>query len=197
MLATSGGASAPPRVEFPEVAGLLGGKARGRFEQGECHMRSQIRNKLPRSRIATAAEDVTRVKMFSTRTSPWKTNTVSAGDVRHRQQSDRSLWRARRRARAIFNILTMPSLEDDKLPEAEGVIAFVGQVLVDNPAHEPGMEITTAEARRRQQRVSKQRAQVAAKPRAERHAEALLAAVEDLRRQHARRHFFEDVLLPA
>ena len=60
-----------------------------------------------------------------------------------------------------------------------------------------GLEIAALQARRRQQRVGEQLAQVAAEPDAERHAEALLAPVEDVARQQRGRHFLQHVLAPA
>ena len=62
-----------------------------------------------------------------------------------------------------------------------------GEVLVHESADERRLEVAALQARARQQRVREQLAKVAAEPDAERHAEPLLAAVQDLARQQCRR----------
>jgi hypothetical protein len=42
-------------------------------------------------------------------------------------------------------ILLMPPLEDDKLPETEGVIANTGQVLREDPAKEWLLEVAAGQ----------------------------------------------------
>ena len=96
------------------------------------------------------------------------------------------------------DVLLMPPLEHDELPQPQRVVALAGQVLVDELADEGRLEVAALEAGGRQQRVGEQFAQVAAEPGAERHAEPLLAADRaDRAGQQRGRDFFQDVLAPA
>ena len=88
---------------------------------------------------------------------------------------------------AASTILPVPELEDEQLPEPQRVVALAGQVFVDEAVDERRLEVAALARRRRPQHVGEEVAQAAAEPDAERHAEALLPAIEDLGRQQAPR----------
>ena len=54
------------------------------------------------------------------------------------------------------DVLLVPFFEDDQLPQPQRMVALAGDVLVDDLANEPRLEIAALEARRRQQRVGEE-----------------------------------------
>src|SRR5581483_12077139 len=91
------------------------------------------------------------------------------------------------RASQWRRVLLMPPLENDELPEPQRVVAPAREMLVDHAAHECRLEVAALQGRRREERIGEQLAEIPAEPRAERHAEALLATVQDVGRQQRRR----------
>src|SRR5580765_418806 len=72
-----------------------------------------------------------------------------------------------------IDVLLEPALEDNQLPQTEGVVTPRGEMFIDEPADEGRLKIPALETPLREQRVREDVAQAAAKPHVERDAKAL------------------------
>src|SRR6478735_844768 len=72
-------------------------------------------------------------------------------------------------------ILPMPELEHEQLPEAKRVVALAGQVFFQEPTDERAVEVAALACARRVEHLGEQSRQAPAEPNAERNAEPLLA----------------------
>src|SRR5438045_7598593 len=91
------------------------------------------------------------------------------------------------------DIVVVPALEYDELPQAQRVVAAAGEMLVEKAPHERRLKIVGGR-RRALQRVGEQITEFAAEPDTKRHAEALLGSIEEIARKQARSHLFQYVL---
>src|SRR3954470_14654150 len=91
-------------------------------------------------------------------------------------------------------VLTLPQLEHQQLPEPQGVIPSAGEVLVHQPINEGGLEIAALAGSRGLEYVRKDVSQAAPEPDAKRDPKPLLPAVRDPRRQQRADGLLEDVL---
>src|SRR3954453_21710865 len=81
------------------------------------------------------------------------------------------------------DVLTLPQLEHQQLPEPEGVIPSAGEVLVYQPANEGGLEIAALARSRGLEHVRKDVSQAAPEPDAKRNPKPLVLAIRESRRQ--------------
>src|SRR5437764_2440157 len=104
------------------------------------------------------------------------------GDVKWKSRCGE--WKA---AAPCIDVLLMPALEDDELPQPQRMVAPARQMIVDQLLDERRLEIPAGETGWREQRVGEQLPQIASEPDAERHAESLLAPIEQVARHEPRR----------
>src|SRR5947209_11723061 len=89
-----------------------------------------------------------------------------------------------------------PRLQDQQPPELNVPVADAGVVLVEHRLHRFGADEVSHTSVRASEEVVRERAQLAAQPARQRHAEAYLRAREDLARHDVFEGALEDVLEP-
>ena len=94
-------------------------------------------------------------------------------------------------------VLAVPELEDEQLPQPQRVIAASGQVLVDDPVDERRFEVAALPRSRRLQHVREHLGQSAAEPDAERNAESLFLPIRMPAGSSDRSRLLQDVLAAA
>ena len=92
-------------------------------------------------------------------------------------------WAAGDAYRGRIEVLPVPQLEDEQLPQPQRVIALAGEVLPQQARDERRLEVAALLRARRVEDVGEETRQSAAEPGAERDAEALLAPLENRVRQ--------------
>src|SRR6476660_3491959 len=95
----------------------------------------------------------------------------------------RSACSARGGQRAFVNILAVPQLEDQQLPEAQRMISTAAQMFMDESVDESGLEVAALAGTRRSQDIGEHIGQSTAKPDAKRHPKSLFLSIENLCRQ--------------
>src|SRR5918993_4391646 len=101
----------------------------------------------------------------------------------------------RREHRAV-HVLAMPQFEDHELPQPHGVVARAGQMFAQQAVEEGLLKVAPLADAPRPEHVAEDLAQGATEPHADRYAEALLATVDDVVRQHPRGYLLQQDFAP-
>src|SRR5258708_6636684 len=101
---------------------------------------------------------------------------------------------SRRTCRGRIEVLAMPQLQDQQLPQPERVIAPAGEMLLQQARHEHGLEVSALLRSGSVEDLGEQPRQSPAEPGTERNPEALLFAIQNAGREHRAQRFLHDVL---
>src|SRR3954469_8977315 len=85
-----------------------------------------------------------------------------------------------RRQRARIDILAMPQLEHEQLPQPQCVVPPACQMFMDEPVDETRLEVAPLARPRRAQNIGKHVGQSTTEPDAKRDTESLLLPIDDL-----------------